>query len=70
MEKQVTVFLIYPNDRGGTQIYDNVDVTSYGKDSISFSKREEHGDQVKVTDYTSNLPYVIAETITGPKSLL
>lgn len=67
--KTVTITLCTPT---GFQRYVEVEVTNYNKDSISFSKREEAEatDEVTVTDFTSNLPYMIEESLTGPKSLI
>jgi hypothetical protein len=69
MAKTTAVTLYRPD--GGTTLYVNdVDVTSYSKDTIEFDKRVENGDQVTVTTYTSNLRYVIVESVTGSKDLL
>src|SRR5271170_2759670 len=67
--KHVAVHLFRPD--GGTILeFDDVDVTNYSKDMIEFQRRVENGNTVEVRDYTSNLPYVIYEVVTGPKELL
>jgi hypothetical protein len=55
---------------GGSLHFDNVEIISYSQHSIAFTLRKEEGDEVTITDYTSTLPYLINETMTGPKSLL
>ena len=69
MVKNVTVQLFRP-DGGTSREWVGVEVTHYNKDIIEFQLRVEEGDNVTVTDYTSNLPYLIIEAVTGPKSLL
>jgi hypothetical protein len=68
VEKTVSVALLVP---GETLIFENVEVTYHDKETIRFTERDETDDeQVTVTDYTSNAPYLVTETMTGPKSLL
>jgi hypothetical protein len=67
MDKKITVTLFRPE---GSLIFDVDEVTSYNKDTIDFRQREEEGDEVTVSDYTSNLPYLIEEIVTGPKDLI
>ena len=71
MSKLVIVTLYRP-DGGTSREFNDVEVTHYDKNSITFTKRVEDvgEDTVTVYDYTSNLPYVISERVTGPKSLI
>lgn len=66
MAKLITVTLYRP-DGGTVREYNDVEVTHYDKNLITFSKRVEDvgEDTATVTDYTSNLPYVITERVTG-----
>jgi hypothetical protein len=66
--KQTRVLLYRPD--GGSVEYNDVEVLSYSKDMIEFSKRVEEGDEVVITERTSNLKYIITEVTTGPKSLI
>ena len=71
MAKSTFIQLFRPD--GGTILqYDDVTVTHYTKDIVEFQSRKENedGETVTVTDYTSNLPYLVIEAVTGPKSLL
>jgi hypothetical protein len=67
--KSVRVVLYRP-DGGTSREYNDVEVTSWNKDMIEFQKRTEEGDDATVTEYTSNLKYVIVEVTTGPKNLI
>jgi hypothetical protein len=69
--KTVTVSLYRP-DGGIVREFNNVEVTHYDKNSITFTKRVEDvgEDTATVYDYTSNLPYLVTETVTGPKNLI
>ena len=71
MAKTVTVTLYRP-DGGTVREFNNVEVLHYDKQSIVFSKRVEDvgEDTVTVYDYTSNLSYLVTETVTGPKNLI
>ena len=70
MASKSTRVLLYRPDGGTVREYNDVEVTSWSKDMIEFSKRTEEGDEATVTEYTSNLPYVITEVTTGPKNLI
>jgi len=69
MAKRTAVYLYRP-DGGTVREFEDVEVTSYTKDIVEFTKREEKGVEVTVKDFTSNLPYIIVEVVTGPKDLL
>jgi hypothetical protein len=70
MASKTTRVLLYRPDGGTVREYNDVEVLSYNKDMIEFSKRVEEGDEVVITEYTSNLSYIITEVTTGPKSLI
>ena len=70
MASKPTRVLLYRPDGGTVREYNDVEVLSYNKDMIEFSKRVEEGDEVVITEYTSNLNYVITEVTTGPKNLI
>lgn len=67
---KIVIVTLYRPDGGVSKEYNDVEVTSWSKDSIEFTKRVEEGDEVTVYDYTSNLKYLITERVTGPKNLL
>ena len=71
MAKYITVTLFRP-DGGTSREFNDVEVTSWNKDMIEFSKRVEDvgEDTATVYEYTSNLPYLISERVTGPKNLI
>jgi hypothetical protein len=70
MASKTTRVLLYRPDGGTVREYNDVEVLSYNKDMIEFSKRVEEGDEVVITEYTSNLSYIITEVTTGPKNLI
>jgi hypothetical protein len=62
---------LYRPDGGTVQEFDDVEVTHYDKNIVEFTRRTENADgTVTVTDRTSNLPYIITESVTGSKDLL
>jgi hypothetical protein len=74
--KTTSVTLLIP---GESLVFENVEVAYHDKEIIRFTEREDtvsitedevDTDQVTVTDYTSNAPYLITEMLVGPKSLL
>jgi hypothetical protein len=67
---RTTRVALYRPDGGTIREYNDVEVLSYSKDMIEFSKRVEEGDEVVITEYTTNLPFVITEVTTGPKNLI
>lgn len=70
MASKTTRVLLYRPDGGTVREHNNVEVLSYSKDMIEFSKRVEEGDEVTITEYTTNLRYEIVEVTTGPKNLI
>jgi hypothetical protein len=70
MSSKQTRVVLYRPDGGTSREYNDVEVTSWSKDMIEFQKRTEEGDDATITEYTSNLKYVIVEVTTGPKNLI
>jgi len=70
MASKSTTVTLYRPDGGTVREYDYVEVTHYDKNIVEFQRRTESGAEATVTSFTSNLPYVISETVVGPKNLI
>ena len=72
MANKFVIVTLYRPDGGTILQYNNVEVKAHNLNGIEFTRRDENedGTSVTVTDYKSNLPYVISETIIGPKNLI
>lgn len=69
MSKKITLFA---PDGGTRLVFENIELIRYSDDVVEFSTRQDVAgtDKVLLTDYTSNLPYLIAESTSGSKDLL
>ena len=70
MASKSTRIALYRPDGGTVREYENVEIIRYDKNGVEFSRRVEEGDEATITEYTTNLHYVITEVTTGPKNLI